>query len=85
MKKRHDQFPCPVAKDPASIVAGLLKLLQQPEEQITGLPHQVAPMQLPGKGGAGHDNPDAKRAVTRSNDDAELGRGKKRQANGCDE
>jgi hypothetical protein len=51
------------------------------EAQITEFPHPVKPTKPPGYA----HNPDAKRAVTQSNDDAELGREKKRQANGYDE
>jgi hypothetical protein len=55
------------------------------EAQVTDFPHPVKPTKPPGYAGAGQHNPDAERAVTQSNDDAELGREKKRQANGCDE
>ncbi len=55
------------------------------EAQITELPHPVTPTKSSGNDGGGHDNPDAERALIQSNDDAELGREQKRQANGCDE
>jgi hypothetical protein len=54
------------------------------ETQITELPQPVTPTKPSDNDGAGHDNSDAERAVTQSNDDAELGREKKRQANDCD-
>ncbi len=39
--------------------------------QVTELPHPVKPMKPPGNDGAGHDNSDAGRAVTQSDEEEE--------------
>jgi hypothetical protein len=47
--------------------------------QSLGSPNPVTPTKPPGNDGAGHDNQDANRPVTQSNENAELGLKQKRQ------
>jgi hypothetical protein len=53
------------------------------DAHITELPHPVTPMNLPDNDGVGHghDNLDAERVVTQSDDNAELGWKKKKEEN----
>ncbi len=64
----------------------LINLMRR-RRRLLYLSHPVTPTKPLGNDGAGHNKSDAERAVTQSNDNAQLGRDQpdKRQANACNE